>query len=106
MSSAPSYLPVDYSQSVLDYYLTYWPGVGVAIQMFPSCCSMTTAPSNLAAGRSATAQAMEARGAMAAIKLPLSVPDLARKVEKSLMLVVPPWSVCGVDWADGNRERS
>ena len=32
ISSELDYLPVDYSRAVLDYYLTYWPGIGVPVQ--------------------------------------------------------------------------
>lgn len=88
VSSALSYLPVDYSQSVLDYYLTYWPGVGVAIQDV----SVVLFHDNRACAIWPLALVKDGAGLWrlgsngGPIKPPLSVPDLARKSRKSLML--------------------
>ena len=88
VSSALSYLPVDYSQSVLDYYQTYWPGVGVPFQDASVVLYHDNRPCAiwpLALVKDGTGLwKLSSNGG--SVKPPLLVPGLARKSRKSLAL--------------------
>lgn len=88
VSSTLPYLPVDYSQPVLDYYLTYWPGVGMPIQdisvvLFHDNRPCAIWPLSLVQDGQKRWRFGSNGGA---VKPPLFVSRLARKTRKTLTL--------------------